>query len=468
MRTLNNKKILFVLVSFFFSFSIIQAETIQQIAATNFLGGQHGDGVSEDVLGQSFRPSVNGSVTSVSVAVSGSTTIDLRFYSGETDCRLPGAATLLDSHLGESISGTATAGDVSSSMTTITTNAPVSNSQAYTFCIYDSSRSLNLGFSTTDYYGGGQLYNGGKSGTGGWETTMDLAFIVEVTENSLATGQPTISGTTTVGETLTADTSAIADADGLGTFSYQWKAGGVDIAGATSDTYTLTSNEEGDAITVVVSFTDGNGNAESVTSNATAAVAAAPTEEDSAPALDGGAVGDGNGDGTADSTQDYVHSTNTSIGWVTAATANDGSRSITVTQIASNGDVSGVSVPYGKFAVNIFNLAVAGSTAPIDLYVPYDASIDRLYKLNRVSGNYEIIFSTITHYPGDNKTKITYNVRDGSDYDQDGAADGDIADPVIPAGPGGGGSANAPFTPFALLTLLGSIGLIGFFSRRFI
>ena len=81
-----------------------------------------------------------------------------------------------------------------------------------------------------------------------------------------------------MGETLTADTSGIADADGLAnaTFSYQWLADDTDIAGATGLTYTLTDSEESKAITVRVSFTDDADNEETLTSAATAAVAAKP------------------------------------------------------------------------------------------------------------------------------------------------------------------------------------------------
>ena len=80
-----------------------------------------------------------------------------------------------------------------------------------------------------------------------------------------------------MGETLTADTSGVADADGLtnAAFSYQWQAGGADISGATGSTYTLADADKGAAISVTVSFTDDAGNAESVASAATAAVAAA-------------------------------------------------------------------------------------------------------------------------------------------------------------------------------------------------
>ena len=103
--------------------------------------------------------------------------------------------------------------------------------------------------------------------------------------NSLATGAPTISGTVQVGETLTANTSGIADADGLDdvSFTYQWLADDSDISGATNATHTLVDADEGKAIKVEVSFTDDAGNDESLTSAATAAVAAEPAEPPAKP-----------------------------------------------------------------------------------------------------------------------------------------------------------------------------------------
>ena len=98
-------------------------------------------------------------------------------------------------------------------------------------------------------------------------------------DNSPATGAPAISGTAQVGETLTADTSGIADADGLSNvqYQYQWLADNADIPGATASTYTLSNSDEGKAIKVEVTFTDDAGNGETLTSAATDAVAAAPT-----------------------------------------------------------------------------------------------------------------------------------------------------------------------------------------------
>ena len=74
--------------------------------------------------------------------------------------------------------------------------------------------------------------------------------------NSAATGAPTIGGRAQVGETLTADTSGIDDADGLNsaTFSYQWLADDAEISGATGGSYTLTDSDEGKAIKVKVSL----------------------------------------------------------------------------------------------------------------------------------------------------------------------------------------------------------------------
>ena len=111
--------------------------------------------------------------------------------------------------------------------------------------------------------------------------TSAATYAVSAKPNSPATGAPTISGTAQVGETLTADTSRIADADGLSNVQYehQWLADDAAIAGATGFTYTPVAADEGKVIKVQVSFTDDEGNEESLTSGATAAVAAAEPSE---------------------------------------------------------------------------------------------------------------------------------------------------------------------------------------------
>src|SRR5690606_13789787 len=83
-----------------------------------------------------------------------------------------------------------------------------------------------------------------------------------------------ITGTATEGETLSVDTSTLADADGLGEFSYQWLRDGVAIAGATAASYLLVAAEVGAQISVEVSYTDGGDTLEAVVSTATEAVVA--------------------------------------------------------------------------------------------------------------------------------------------------------------------------------------------------
>ena len=109
------------------------------------------------------------------------------------------------------------------------------------------------------------------------QLSTEANLIIEVkgaNANSPATGAPSIQGFLEDGEELTADTVGIADADGLGAFSYQWLAGGTAISGATSSTYELTSAEVGDAISLTVTFTDDEGFSESLTSAATYAAVA--------------------------------------------------------------------------------------------------------------------------------------------------------------------------------------------------
>ena len=126
----------------------------------------------------------------------------------------------------------------------------------------------------------------------GNEESLTSGATAEVTArpNSPATGAPTISGTVQAGQTLTADTSGIADADGLTnvTFSYQWLADDADIGGETASTYAVSDDAVGKAISVRATFTDNAGNEESLTSGATAEVTTKPnTPAMGAPTIDG-------------------------------------------------------------------------------------------------------------------------------------------------------------------------------------
>lgn len=81
------------------------------------------------------------------------------------------------------------------------------------------------------------------------------------TPNAEPSGSVILSGTAAVGKTLTA-THTLADADGLGTVTYQWLRDDEDISGATGSTYTLSQNDLKAFISVRASYIDGAGTAE--------------------------------------------------------------------------------------------------------------------------------------------------------------------------------------------------------------
>ena len=153
-------------------------------------------------------------------------------------------------------------------------------SSAYTLVAADAGKTIKVKVIFTD-------------DNGNDESLTSTATTAVTTANTSATGAPTISGTVQVDQTLTADTSGIGDADGLTnvSYSYQWVANDgtsdSDIADATASAYTLVAADAGKAIKVKVTFTDDNGNDESLTSTATTAVIAANTSATGAPTISG-------------------------------------------------------------------------------------------------------------------------------------------------------------------------------------
>lgn len=78
-----------------------------------------------------------------------------------------------------------------------------------------------------------------------------------------------IEGNAGTGVPLTVDVSSIADADGLGEFSYQWQRDGQDVTGQTRARYIVDEDDVGSTLTVTVTYTDGNGTVETIVSDAT-------------------------------------------------------------------------------------------------------------------------------------------------------------------------------------------------------
>ncbi|WP_315754110.1 MULTISPECIES: VCBS domain-containing protein [unclassified Bradyrhizobium] len=111
------------------------------------------------------------------------------------------------------------------------------------------------------------------------EYAVSDAFTLTITPVNDGAASVTVSGTATQGQTLTADLGS--DPDGAASnVVYHWLRDGAVINGATGSTYTLGSNDVGHKISANVSYTDGQGFAENVTSGQTGSVTApnhAPT-----------------------------------------------------------------------------------------------------------------------------------------------------------------------------------------------
>ena len=149
----------------------------------------------------------------------------------------------------------------------------------------EEGESVVLGF--------GDLPDGVEAGTT-TSAAVTLADTAPEAVNTEPAGSPAITGTEQVGETLTADTSAITDADGLenATYAYQWIAnnGSADaaIADATQSTYEVAAADEGKTLKVRVTFTDDGGTEETLVSEATEAIAARPNAAPAgSPAISG-------------------------------------------------------------------------------------------------------------------------------------------------------------------------------------
>ena len=107
-------------------------------------------------------------------------------------------------------------------------------------------------------------------GHGTIESVTSAATTSVANVNDAVTGSVSISGLVEQGQILTAS-NTLADADGLRTITYTWKADGTPIGSGAS--FTLTEAQVGKIISVVASYTDGHGTFESVTSASTANVA---------------------------------------------------------------------------------------------------------------------------------------------------------------------------------------------------
>ena len=89
--------------------------------------------------------------------------------------------------------------------------------------------------------------------SGGLVDTVASAATVVIADNLTLT-QPAITGNDTVGQILTASTPTVSNSDA--TITYQWQDNGVNISGATGQTYRVAAADVGHTIDVVATATD--------------------------------------------------------------------------------------------------------------------------------------------------------------------------------------------------------------------
>lgn len=117
--------------------------------------------------------------------------------------------------------------------------------------------------------------NAGSQGGGGARTATSAKTVAISATNDAPTGPITLGGAPIVGQTLSANVAALADADGLGTLQFTWLRGGAEFGAANASSYQLQAADIGMAISVRVDYVDGGGTPEQVASTPSAPVQAA-------------------------------------------------------------------------------------------------------------------------------------------------------------------------------------------------
>ena len=125
-----------------------------------------------------------------------------------------------------------------------------------------------------------KLYNGTawKNATKGWIWNGSL-WKQWYPEYPINTGSPTVSGSTTQGQTLSVTNGSWNTnlAYAPTSYTYQWKRAGSNISGATSSTYTTVTADIGNSITCTVTAVNNRGTLSANSSNGITVVASTYT-----------------------------------------------------------------------------------------------------------------------------------------------------------------------------------------------
>jgi hypothetical protein len=199
------------------------------------------------------------------------------------------------------VSGTATQGQTLSTTNGSWSGSPTSYSYRWERCNSSGSGCSAISGATSSTYtlaaadvGSTTVAVVTATNAGGSASASSSATAVITAIAPVNTAAPTISGTTTQGQTLATSNGTWSNSPT--SYGYQWKdcnssgAACTAIAGATASTYTLAASDVGDTIVATVTGTNSGGNA-SASSAATSTIAAQPTgsapSNTASPVIDG-------------------------------------------------------------------------------------------------------------------------------------------------------------------------------------
>ena len=212
----------------------------------------------------------------------------------------------------------------------------------------------------------------------GYIKSLKITTTTEASGGSISNcSRPAISGTTSVGQTLTSSTGTWSPSPD--SYAYQWSRANTssgtysDISGAISRTYILTSDDLGKFLKVTVTATNSSGPSSPVLSNATSAISAVAP---SAPVINSVTAGDGqlSVNFTASSNggsaiTNYKYSIN-------GSTYSAFSPAVTTSPLVITGLTNSTSYPVTIKAVNAINDSSASnsiSATPVAVVVPTDS-----------------------------------------------------------------------------------------------
>jgi hypothetical protein len=219
-------------------------------------------------LGATISVTVQGSKTGYNTASRTSavtSAIAATDFATTTDPTISGTATF-GSTLTADVTGWSPSEDIfytyqwHRTINSVTTDISFENGATYRLTVDDIGATISV--TVTGYVAG---YNHVST------TSEETATVVA--DTFVTTTDPTITGTTTFGSTLTAHVSGWSPSTGV-SYSYQWKRDGTNIASATSATYVLAVADIDAVISVTVTGTKAGYAAESTTSADTETIAA--------------------------------------------------------------------------------------------------------------------------------------------------------------------------------------------------